>query len=131
MSPGVSVFSGSQLGAKHIGLLHDLVPTSKAMGLLVNPRNAKQTEAQIELIQPAARALGIELSVVRASGENDLAQAFATLSGTPGQCVDRRRRSPVFRPSQPDHCSRRTAQDAGGLCISRIRSGWWSDELWP
>ncbi len=50
------------------------------MGLLVNPRNAKQTEAQIELIEPAARALGIELSVVRASGENDLAQAFATLS---------------------------------------------------
>jgi putative ABC transport system substrate-binding protein len=77
---GVSVFSGSQLGAKQIGLLHDLVPTSKAMGLLVNPRNAKQTEAQIELAQPAARALGIELRVVRASGESDLAQAFATLS---------------------------------------------------
>jgi putative tryptophan/tyrosine transport system substrate-binding protein len=76
---GVSVFS-SQLGTKHIGLLHDLVPTSKAMGLLVNPRNAKQTAAQIELIQPAARALGIELSVVKASSENDLAQAFATLS---------------------------------------------------
>lgn len=77
---GISVFSGSQLGAKQIGLLHDLVPTSKAMGLLVNPRNAKQTDAQIELIRPAARALGIELSVVKASSEKDLAQAFATLS---------------------------------------------------
>ena len=76
---GVSVFS-SQLGAKHIGLLHDLVPASKAVGLLVNPKNAKQTDAQIELIRSAARTLGIELRVVKASSENDLAQAFATLS---------------------------------------------------
>jgi len=77
---GVSVFSGSQLGAKQLGLLRDLVPSAKAMGLLVNPKNARQTDAQIELMQPAARALGIKLSVVKASGENDLAQAFATLS---------------------------------------------------
>jgi putative tryptophan/tyrosine transport system substrate-binding protein len=48
---GISVFSGSQLGAKQLGLLHDLVPAAVVIALLVNPANAVQTAAQIKLVE--------------------------------------------------------------------------------
>jgi putative ABC transport system substrate-binding protein len=76
---GISVFSGSQLGTKHIGLLHELVPAARVIALLVNPTNSKQTEAQTKLVEPAARALGVRLHVVNASNESDFSKAFATL----------------------------------------------------
>src|SRR5207245_7618391 len=33
---GISVFSGSQLGEKHVQLLHELLPTAAALALLIN-----------------------------------------------------------------------------------------------
>jgi putative ABC transport system substrate-binding protein len=77
---GISVFSGSQLGTKHIGLLHELVPAATVIALLVNPTNSKQTEAQTRLVEPAARALGVRLHVVNASNESDFSKAFANLA---------------------------------------------------
>ena len=77
---GISVFSGSQLGTKHIGLLHELVPAATVIALLVNPTNSTQTETQTKLVEPAAHALGVRLHVVNASNESDFSTAFATLA---------------------------------------------------
>ena len=77
---GISVFSGSQLGTKHIGLLHELVPAATVIALLVNPTNSKQTEAETKLVEPAARALGVRLHVVNASNESAFSKAFAILA---------------------------------------------------
>jgi putative ABC transport system substrate-binding protein len=74
---GISVFSGSQLGAKQLGLLHDLVPAAVVIALLVNPANTVQTAAQIKLVEAAARELGLRLNVVNASFESDFDNAFA------------------------------------------------------
>jgi putative tryptophan/tyrosine transport system substrate-binding protein len=74
---GISVFSGSQLGAKQRGLLHDLVPAAVVIALLVNPANAVQTAAQIKLVETAAGDLGLRLNVVNASFESDFDNAFA------------------------------------------------------
>jgi ABC-type uncharacterized transport system substrate-binding protein len=74
---GISVFSGSQLGAKQLGLLHDLVPAAVVIALLVNPANAVQTAAQIKLVETAAGDLGLRLNVVNASFESDFDNAFA------------------------------------------------------
>jgi putative tryptophan/tyrosine transport system substrate-binding protein len=51
---GISVFSGSQLGEKHVQCLHELLPSAAAIALLVNPTNATQTAAPI----PADRGRG-------------------------------------------------------------------------
>jgi putative ABC transport system substrate-binding protein len=76
---GISVFSGSQLGAKQLNLLHDLIPAATEMGLLVNPANSVQTEAQIKLIGAAADDLKLRLHIVKAGTESEIDAAFATV----------------------------------------------------
>jgi putative ABC transport system substrate-binding protein len=76
---GISVFSGSQLGAKQLNLLHDLIPAATEMGLLVNPANSVQTEAQIKLIGAAADDLKLRLHLVKAGTESEIDAAFATV----------------------------------------------------
>ena len=77
---GISVFSGSQLGAKHVQLLHELVPTAAAIALLVNPANSTQTEAQTQQTEAAAHRVGLRLHVVNASTASDFDKAFAMLA---------------------------------------------------
>jgi putative tryptophan/tyrosine transport system substrate-binding protein len=77
---GISVFSGSQLGAKHVQLLHELVPTAAAIALLVNPANSTQTEAQTQQTEAAAHRVGLRLHVVHASTASDFDTAFAMLA---------------------------------------------------
>ena len=68
----------SILGPKRLELLHELLPSTSTMALLVNPGNpnvgadAPETEA-------AANALGRRLEVLTASTERDLDAAFATM----------------------------------------------------
>ena len=69
----------TQLESKRLELLHSLVPNASVIGVLLNPTvpTAKQ---QLNDAQEAARALGVELRVVFASSENDIANAFASFS---------------------------------------------------
>jgi putative ABC transport system substrate-binding protein len=75
---GVVPFAGSQLGPKQLQLLHEMVPGAALIGLLVNPTNPTQTKPQTTLTEAAAHDLGLRLSVVNASTESDLDNAFAT-----------------------------------------------------
>jgi putative tryptophan/tyrosine transport system substrate-binding protein len=74
---GVSLLL-SAAGAKRLQLLRDLLPTATAIGLLVNPTKPS-SEFDLRDFQEAARTLGIELSVIRASTDRDLETAVATL----------------------------------------------------
>jgi putative ABC transport system substrate-binding protein len=75
---GVTQLS-SELVAKRLGLLHDLIPTATIIGLLVNPTDPR-TESQTSEMQEAAHALGLEIHVVNASTEGEFNTAFAILS---------------------------------------------------
>jgi ABC-type uncharacterized transport system substrate-binding protein len=66
------------LEAKRIGLLHELVPGATTIAVLVNP-NYTDAEAQIREVQEAARTLGLQLQVLRASRESDFDAAFAAV----------------------------------------------------
>jgi putative ABC transport system substrate-binding protein len=68
-----------ELGSKRLQLLHELVPTATIIAVLVNPNNATAFETQSSDLQAAARSLGLQLHVLRASTERDLDTAFATL----------------------------------------------------
>jgi putative ABC transport system substrate-binding protein len=74
---GVTFHSGD-LGAKGIELLHELVPSATAIGLLVNT-NSPAAEAQVREAQEATHALGLRLEVVNARNERDIDLAFAAL----------------------------------------------------
>jgi putative ABC transport system substrate-binding protein len=56
-----------------------LIPAATVVGLLVNPTNPSLAETQSRDLQTAARTLGLDLHVLRASIEGDFDSAFATL----------------------------------------------------
>jgi putative ABC transport system substrate-binding protein len=74
---GVS-FLLSELGAKQLGLLRELVPTASRFGLLVNPNNENASAVTSDM-KAAAAAIGIEISVVQARDSREIEAAFATL----------------------------------------------------
>ena len=74
---GVSTFN-AELGTKALQLLHELVPKTTAIALLVNPNNPT-AERQSADVQTAARVIGPELVVLRASTEREIDIAFAKL----------------------------------------------------
>jgi putative tryptophan/tyrosine transport system substrate-binding protein len=81
--PGGNVTGATQLnvevGPKRLQLAHELVPTATAFPVLVNP-TASNTEPQLRDLQATARALGLQLEILRASTERDFNTAFASLA---------------------------------------------------
>jgi putative ABC transport system substrate-binding protein len=75
---GVNFFA-SEVAAKRLGLLHDLVPKAIRVAVLVNPANAQSTEATLRDIPDAAGALGLQIQVLNASTSREIEAAFATL----------------------------------------------------
>src|SRR5262247_280129 len=69
-----------ELGPKRLELMHELVPTTTVLGLLVNPTHVVQSEILSRDVQAAARSVGLEIHILRASNENDLDAVFASLS---------------------------------------------------
>src|SRR5262249_40638488 len=57
---GVNFF-GSEVNAKRLGLLRELVPTAARIGMLVNPANTTNTSSMLADVEPAARALGLQI----------------------------------------------------------------------
>jgi putative ABC transport system substrate-binding protein len=74
-----SNFFLSELAAKRLGLLHELVPKALRIALLVNPGNATTTESTLRDTAEAARALGLQIQVFNASTIREVDQAFAAL----------------------------------------------------
>ena len=65
--------------AKRLGLLHDLVPKAIRIAVLVNPANLPNAEIRLQGIREAARAVGLQISIVNASSSQEIDTAFATL----------------------------------------------------
>jgi putative tryptophan/tyrosine transport system substrate-binding protein len=81
--PGGNITGATQLIAevapKRLELLHELVPTARAIGVLVNQAAPAVAQAQLRAIQSAANTLGLELQVLNASSEHDFDAAFLDL----------------------------------------------------
>ena len=67
-----------ELMPKRVELISELVPQARVIALLVNPIQP-QTERTIREVQEAARAKGLQLHVLKASTEDEIDAAFATL----------------------------------------------------
>jgi len=68
----------SELGAKQLGLLRELVPAARCVGLLVNPSN-ENAEAIIGDLKAAAATMSVEIDVVRATDSHEIEEAFVAL----------------------------------------------------
>jgi putative ABC transport system substrate-binding protein len=76
---GVAI-SKMPFGPKRLELLHQVIPTASTVALLVNPTNPA-AETQVRDAQAAARSLGLQLHVLKASVDGDIDAAFAALPG--------------------------------------------------
>jgi putative ABC transport system substrate-binding protein len=75
---GVSLLN-AELAGKRLDLLRELVPTAAVVALLVNPANPSNTELETTSLQDAARALGVQAHVLRASTLIEIDAAFRAL----------------------------------------------------
>jgi putative ABC transport system substrate-binding protein len=69
---------GVEMGPKRLELLHELLPAATIMALLVNPTNPVAENLSSEM-EHAGRSLGLQLHVLKASTDDELDAAFATL----------------------------------------------------
>ena len=69
----------SDLAGKQLGLLRELVPAAKRIGLLVNPDNANAEAVTREMVA-AASAIGVQIELMRASDLPAIHTAVAALA---------------------------------------------------
>ena len=91
----------SELTAKRLGLLRELVPGVARVAVLVNPANATNTEATLRDVEPAARAMGLQIQIFKASTSREIEEAFATLVRERPDAALRRPRPLLRQPARP------------------------------
>jgi len=76
---GINFFT-AELTAKRLELLRELVPAATRVAVLVNPANAANTETTLREVEPAARAIGLQIQVLNAGTIREINAAFATFA---------------------------------------------------
>jgi putative ABC transport system substrate-binding protein len=74
---GINIFA-AELVAKRLQLLREMVPTAARVAVLVDPASVTITEATLRGVEPAARAMGLQIQVLHASNSREISAAFAT-----------------------------------------------------
>ena len=70
-------FVSAELVAKRLELLRELVPGAARVAVLVNPADATNTETTLRDVEPAARAIGLQIQVLKADTSQEIDAAFA------------------------------------------------------
>src|SRR5262245_53604175 len=74
---GINIVTG-ELVAKRLELLRELVPGTARVAVLVNPTEATTAERTLRDVEPAARAIGLQIQILKASTSLEIDAAFAT-----------------------------------------------------
>jgi len=75
---GINVFN-SEVTAKRLELLRELVPKLGRIAVLVNPADATVTETQLKGVNAAAGAMGLQFQVFNADSSAEIDAAFETM----------------------------------------------------
>ena len=74
-------FLGGELVAKQLELIRELVSPATRVAVLVNPANVTSSESRVRQAETAARAMALQIQVVRASTSREINAAFASFEG--------------------------------------------------
>jgi putative tryptophan/tyrosine transport system substrate-binding protein len=74
---GINMFA-TELVAKRLQLLRELVPATSRIAVLVDPGSPTVVETTLRDLQPAAHAMGLEIQVLNASNSQQINAVFAT-----------------------------------------------------
>src|SRR5262245_49517248 len=125
---GINILT-SELTAKRLDLLRQLVPGVARVAVLVNPANATSTDSTLRDMTAAARTAGLQINVLNASTSPEIEAAFASLV--------RERPQALFVGNDAYFlCAARSIESLGDashdrrvLFTARICRSWWADEL--
>jgi putative ABC transport system substrate-binding protein len=73
-------FLTSEVLAKRLGLLHELVPKAVRVAVLVNPTNTPSAEITLRELPESARAMGVQIEILNASTSPEIEAAFASIA---------------------------------------------------
>jgi putative ABC transport system substrate-binding protein len=73
---GINFFT-AELVAKRLELLHELVPAAVRVALLINPTDATNAETTMKGVEAAARTIGLQIKIVKATTAGEIDAAFA------------------------------------------------------
>jgi putative ABC transport system substrate-binding protein len=79
---GMNLFA-NELEAKRLELLHQLVPQATRIAVLVNSADEWNTENTLRDVEAAARSIGVQVQVLRASSAREITEAFASMAERP------------------------------------------------
>jgi putative ABC transport system substrate-binding protein len=71
-------FFGTELSAKRLELLRELLPAATRIAVLVNPGNAAVTENMVRDVEAAAIAMGLQSKIVNVGASSEIETAFTT-----------------------------------------------------
>jgi ABC-type uncharacterized transport system substrate-binding protein len=120
---GVNYFI-SELVAKRMGVLHELVPTAARFGVLINPNEPSSESFRKEVIT-AASTIGVHPDFVEATDAKEIEAAFTTF-------VHNRDDALIVLPdtlfaNQRVQIVTGTPCHSWDLCRARVRGSWWPD----
>jgi len=75
---GISFVTGGLAARRRLELLRELVPAATRVAVLVNPADAVSAETTVEEVEGVARAIGLQIQVLKASTSREINAAFAT-----------------------------------------------------
>ncbi len=75
---GINIFN-SELAAKRLELLRELVPRAARLAVLLNPADVSLTETQLKEVSAAARTMGLQIEVLNANTSLEINAAFETM----------------------------------------------------
>jgi putative ABC transport system substrate-binding protein len=76
---GINILT-SEVAAKRLELLRELLPQAARVAVLVNPANAGANETQLKDVGAAARATGLQIQIHNADTSAEIEAAFKTMS---------------------------------------------------
>jgi putative ABC transport system substrate-binding protein len=76
---GINLFN-TELTAKRLALLHELVPQARRVAVLVDPTDAANTASTLRDVDPASRAMGFQIKVFDASSSREIDAVFEAIA---------------------------------------------------
>jgi ABC-type uncharacterized transport system substrate-binding protein len=83
---GVNFFV-TEVVAKRLGLLREMVPTATRIAVLVNPTQPASAESTVKNVHLAADGMGMQIQIFNASTIREIDAAYASLVGEPADAL--------------------------------------------
>ena len=116
---GINLFN-TEVTAKELRLLHDLVPKAVRIAVLVNPANAATAEPTLREVQKAAPIIGLEIQILNARTIGEIDAAFASLA---------RERPDALFVAPDGFFSSRRVQLVTLTAVNRIPATYWDRDI--